>query len=313
MELSESAQRVADMLVPMSQHLVNLLTSGIPEHVRNQLSDGDLNKFTAAFYAQLQQVGVIKSHGDKTPTKDCFRTSYSPEYVRDLENKITILRFEVERLQKLTDELICQQQSKEKNQDVAVITSKASSPKPRDDENIRILCNKSNTSIESGRFTASSLDISPIPYNSSSDKLKDEFSTIPSGLTSISEIENTYDETKYKTLPTLKPASDARKIASSSRVLDHRIQDKQKINNETHESESECDNILQDCNQFELTRDARKKLDFILDKNIDNTNKTELLNNDELKSKNHNENIVDNDSKTNLEEIINSTDATSQK
>ncbi|KAK0178705.1 hypothetical protein PV327_007568 [Microctonus hyperodae] len=335
MELSESAQRVADMFVPMSQHLVNLLTSGIPEHVRNQLSDGDLNKFTAAFYAQLQAVGVIKSHGDKTPTKDCFRadevycwnspkaskksnenyngeTSYSPEYVRDLENKITILRLEVERLQKLTNELICQQQSKEKYQDVAAITAKASSPKPRDDENTRMLCNKSNTSIESGRFTASSLDISPIPYNSSSDKLKNEFSTIPSSLTSISEFENIYDETKYKTLPISKHTCEVQKIASSSTVLDHRIQDKQKLNNETHESGPECNNILQDCNQINITVDARKKLDFMLDKDIDNANKTELLTNDELKLRNQDGNIVDSDFKTNLEEIINSTDTTSQ-
>ncbi|CAD6234367.1 GSCOCG00001858001-RA-CDS [Cotesia congregata] len=51
------------------QHLINLLTAEIPEYLRKQLSDGDLKKFTAALYSQLQAIGIIKPLGDKATTK----------------------------------------------------------------------------------------------------------------------------------------------------------------------------------------------------------------------------------------------------
>lgn len=172
-------------------------------------------------------------------------TIHSAEYIRALENKISDLQDEVEKLRKTQANL-------------ASIRSKASSPMPQIEDNSDVLANKIEISAESGRFTASSLDLSPIHSHQLSEKLCDEniaemsqaeSSAIPSCLSSISED----DMTVYKTLPQTKNASVPKDVEThaentKSAVLDHRITDKEELNQTYHNDKDQ--------------KDARKKLEF---------------------------------------------------
>ncbi|XP_008545442.1 protein diaphanous homolog 1 isoform X2 [Microplitis demolitor] len=263
----------------LGQHLINLLTSEIPEHLRKQLSDGDLNKFTAALYSQLQAIGIIKPLGDKSinktfsadqvyywdslipaklPTENRNNeTKYSAEYVKGLENEITSLRTEVERLKILVEKL--ERQNRDKSENLAVMRSKASSPMPRDDNNLEL--NRSCVSSESGRFTGSSIDLSPISHQLS-DRVQDDSLVLPSGLSTICEADRINDETEYKTL------LPYRKLSNAEKQITDQVNPESDPTVDVTDDINSCQNIVDSVNQSEslgIKNNTRRKLDFVQD------------------------------------------------
>ncbi|XP_044578585.1 protein diaphanous homolog 1-like isoform X1 [Cotesia glomerata] len=257
------------------QHLINLLTAEIPEHLRKQLSDGDLKKFTAALYSQLQAIGIIKALGDKAttktfsadqvyywdsliPSKICTEPSnndskHSLEYVQGLEDEIASLRTEVTRLKKLVEDL--EKQNRDKSEKPAVTRSKASSPMPKDDNNLEL--NRSCVSSESGRFTGSSIDLSPIPHQLS-DKFQDDSSALLSDLSTICEADRISDETKYK-VPPFRKSSDTK---PEKEVTDqnHEVDVTDNVSSRLNNLDVGLDSI-DESEEIKVTK-TRKKLDF---------------------------------------------------
>ncbi|XP_057327250.1 protein diaphanous homolog 1-like isoform X2 [Microplitis mediator] len=263
----------------LGQHLINLLTSEIPEHLRKQLSDGDLNKFTAALYSQLQAIGIIKPLGDKSinktfsadqvyywdslipaklPTENRNNeTKYSAEFVKGLEDEITSLRTEVERLKILVEKL--ERQNRDKSENLAVMRSKASSPMPRDDNNLEL--NRSCVSSESGRFTGSSIDLSPISHQLS-DRVQDDSLVLPSGLSTICEADRINDETEYKTL------LPYRKLSNAEKKITDQVNPESDPTVDVTDDINSCQNIVDSVKQsesLEIKNNTRRKLDFVQD------------------------------------------------
>ncbi|XP_015600677.1 formin-2 [Cephus cinctus] len=201
------------------QRLINWLTSGMPEHLKSQLTEPELRKLCSTFCGHLVNAGALRPLQDKGVAKDTVFTpdqmyywthheapapipsspgkltleSWAPENLRRLEDELSSLRAEVERLRKLVKE----SQDDAKGQstqtsptDLSPINARnASSPMKR---------NGDAASRESGRFTESSLEISPIPSEKicsfrSEDSRFD--AAMPSSLSPISEIEKLAEET----------------------------------------------------------------------------------------------------------------------
>ncbi|XP_034950625.1 formin-2 [Chelonus insularis] len=262
------------------QHLVNLLTSEIPENLRNQLSDGDLTKFTAALYSQLQAIGVIKPLNDKSLSNNAFspeqlyyweapsiskitvekkknEIKQSTEYVQTLEKKVETLQSEVEKLQKVVEEL--KRNNKERKEIPIVMRSKASSPVQEINENSLRSLDRTNCLSESGRFTASSLDISPISHRHD-EHSEHESSTTPC-LSNVPDIDETIERTVYKTI-NLANAGE-KQVVDENQINFEQLEDRMKA---VSSSES---------NKPSIEENVRRKLDFVeetIERNVDNQN-----------------------------------------
>ncbi|XP_043267190.1 uncharacterized protein [Venturia canescens] len=199
------------------QHLANWLASGMPENIRNQLTDVDLNKFSASFCAHLMAVGVLKPLDDGGGAKHVLfapdqsyswvqpvalvqaqnatpkgngEANHSSAYVQSVEEEVASLRSEVDKLRKIIAEMEnvigkCNRTE-----------TKSSSPLINNGENDTINSSDQGNTNESGRFSSSSFDISPIK----SDKLslsggEDLRNGSPSAttLSPIAEIDRRYD------------------------------------------------------------------------------------------------------------------------
>ncbi|XP_048506416.1 protein cappuccino isoform X2 [Athalia rosae] len=189
------------------QHLMNWLVSGLPDHLRRQLTDGDQKKLGSTICAHLVAAGVLKPLSDDTAKDANFtpdlmyewshleaplpvvtspgklrRESWSPENMRRLQEELMALRREVSRLRALIndDETRSQVQSTQTSPD-------------------RLSPTKSFA--ESGRFTASP------PTDST---------TLHDSLEKSSSLR--FDESKNDTLPTTMTLSPISEIEAS---VDH--------------------------------------------------------------------------------------------
>ncbi|CAG5108787.1 Similar to capu: Protein cappuccino (Drosophila melanogaster) [Cotesia congregata] len=182
-------------------------------------------------------------------------SKHSSEYVQGLEDEIASLRIEVTRLKKLVEDL--EKQNRDKSEKPAVTRSKASSPMPKDDNNLEL--NRSCVSSESGRFTGSSIDLSPIPHQLS-DKFQDDSSALLSGLSTISEADRITDETEYK-VPPFRKSSDTK---PEKEVTDqnHEVDVTDNVNSRLNNLDVGLDSI-DESEEIKVTK-ARKKLDFPL-------------------------------------------------
>uniref|UniRef100_A0A0C9QYA8 Capu protein n=1 Tax=Fopius arisanus TaxID=64838 RepID=A0A0C9QYA8_9HYME len=211
------------------KHLVTLLARSIPDHVRSELPDGDVNKLVVALCNELIEIGVLTSTEKKSKEDTRFTAEHTyswvsetsrekngdsqpREYVETLEHENSRLQEELEKLKKKVEEL----EDQKRDQNCRVPSGQSSSPNPqRPPDPIN-----ENISIESGRFTASSMEISPIPTHSSIEISKTEVSS-PSITSDSLKLP---DETAYKSLHLAHPQeidTKSQEEIEDNSILDH--------------------------------------------------------------------------------------------
>ncbi|KAF7990506.1 hypothetical protein HCN44_000311 [Aphidius gifuensis] len=277
------------------QHLLNLLSSGIPENVKNQLTYADLVNFTTAFYAHLNSIGVVQPVDKKLVKDSTFSTdelycwtcptsqnikneNHSNEEKIYTNEKIQKLEIEVERLRKLVDKL--EKSNKEKEAMLVTKLSRASSPILFNDKNSLDIFDR-NISMELEKLNKETeTDLLPNKLSRASSPIlfTTQYSTSPLNQ------DITAESGRFTASLTDVSKMSSREYSSNSSAMQSSFSPIYKSNESIDDSVSRIIQTVERCpikidNKDQTTKIARKKLNFN-DEKIeinDDTNTNEIV------------------------------------